>query len=269
MTRFAEIQVGSKVKIIEGGLFYCNNVGKTGTVTKFGTASDIIYVQFDDDNDNDYGRTSEVELVDVEAVVGDRVRLPADTSGTAFYSYNAGKEGVVTQVTDVAVYVKFDDDSTDYGRKAVVSVIGKATELNTLDTQLAALRAQLDAIKAEKVSADQEVTHAADRLATKKAVVVEIETRQVALLSTLAKHGIQFVGETSLSAMKAHQSGLLKKSSKVVCNTSPDSYEHKVGKVYDVVQVDAHDRTCTYRFTSEAGGHWLCNSSLEGYTFIG
>lgn len=60
--------------------------------------------------------------------IGSRVRVTA-APGNAFYSHNVGKEGVVTQLGDVRVTVRFDDGSSDYGRRTAVVVVPQSLKV--------------------------------------------------------------------------------------------------------------------------------------------
>lgn len=60
--------------------------------------------------------------------IGSRVRVK-QIAGGAFYSHNYGKEGVVTQLGDVSVTVRFDDGSSDYGRRTAVVVVSQSLKV--------------------------------------------------------------------------------------------------------------------------------------------
>ena len=62
------------------------------------------------------------------------------------------------------------------------------TEADSLDTQLAALRAELNAIKVEKQAAEAEVAAARNK-------VNGIEAKRVALVKRMTRHGIKFIAE--------------------------------------------------------------------------
>jgi hypothetical protein len=143
--------------------------------------------------------------------------------------------------------------------------------VETLDTQLAALRAELEAVKAEKVAAEAEVKAAQERVATKVAVVDGIEARRVALVGSLTKHGIQFIGESAgtLNGLQAHEAGILKVGTKLLTVSTPDSSEFTNGREYAVTRVDAHDSVNTYKLESNDGyGHWVSNNDLTGFRVV-
>lgn len=48
----------------------------------------------------------------VNVKLGQKVRV---TSATGFYTTNIGKEGVVTSIENVRVYVSFEDGTRDFG----------------------------------------------------------------------------------------------------------------------------------------------------------
>lgn len=60
--------------------------------------------------------------------IGSRVRV-TNVPGGAFYSHNYGKEGVVTELGDVRVDVRFDDGSKDYGRRTSVVVLPQSLKV--------------------------------------------------------------------------------------------------------------------------------------------
>lgn len=60
--------------------------------------------------------------------IGSRVRV-TNVPGGAFYSHNYGKEGVVTELGDVRVAVRFDDGSSDYGRRTAVVVVSHSLKV--------------------------------------------------------------------------------------------------------------------------------------------
>lgn len=61
-----EVKIGQKVKVIAGSLFYAWNINKIGTVTDI--EGDYVTVFFEDDNDDDYGYASGLELIEPVAV---------------------------------------------------------------------------------------------------------------------------------------------------------------------------------------------------------
>lgn len=142
---------------------------------------------------------------------------------------------------------------------------------SSLDAQLAALRANLEAVKGEATVAQRELTQAQERVTTKEAVVAEIEARRVALVTSITKHGIQFIGEglELVKASAAHKAGLLKVGTSLKVVVSDDDREHTVGQVYKIISVDKADNNQTYKLESNDGyGWWIHNSSLDGYVVV-
>lgn len=134
MTQF-NIVVGTVVEVTKrgGGLFYSNNYGKRGTVYR--VSDDLVYVDFSEGNGSgrDYGRKGDVTIIrggqPVAApvvpgvlAVGARVKVTQHQGG-AFYARSYDLEGVVTELSDIAVHVAFDNGTTDYGRKEAVTVL--------------------------------------------------------------------------------------------------------------------------------------------------
>jgi hypothetical protein len=62
-----DVKIGQKVKIVAGNLFYAWNIDKVGTVTE--VDGEYVTVFFKEDEDDDYGYASGLELVEEADVV--------------------------------------------------------------------------------------------------------------------------------------------------------------------------------------------------------
>lgn len=121
-----EFKVGDKVRILRGSIasntsFFSSNVGKVGVITglDIGTNLDLL-VAFD--SSSDWGRSSDVELVEEPPVVekpdfkeGDRVIIVATGNGFERSSLNKLGNIRIIDSTSLPVLVEFDDGDTDWG----------------------------------------------------------------------------------------------------------------------------------------------------------
>lgn len=142
-------------------------------------------------------------------------------------------------------------------------VVVEEAPLVTLDDQLAALKAELTSVKAEITEATKEVTAANAKLEV-------AEAKRVVLIGTLAKHGIQFIGETvkAQTALEAFEAGTLEVGMTLLCVEPQDADEHSVGTEYKVIQRDVGDE-CEFKLESNDGyGYWIENENLAGYTVV-
>jgi len=264
------IVVGSKVKVIRSVVFLSKYKGQIGEVYR--VSGRTIYVVFEEGG-RDYGLIDELELVvekdaaparrikreDVKQ--GMKVKLVSDNRGHRHWGFVIGG---VYDCIDGGIIAKEDviHRSQNWG-DWVWEVVAEAPA-PTLDEQLAALRTELDGVKAEKAAAEAAVTAA-------QAKVDAVEVRRIALVGRLAKHGIQFIGESAgtLTGLQAHEAGVLKLGSKLLTVSTADSSEHTNGREYAVIRVDAHDSDHTYKLESnDCYGFWLVNEQLAGYTLV-
>lgn len=286
--------IGDKVRVNVGrenrGGFYERHERKVGVITKVLASGEAVEVRFDNGGGNDCGYTKGLTLVSRGAGVGG--------GWIANQGARPVPEGTLIDVkyADGLVMLNVSAGSTNHGNSSILEGTGttrryarawslghsagsithyrlagvvEAPEI-TLETELAALKAQHEAIKAEKATAERAVTEAEAVVTTKKAAVAAIEAHRVVLVGSMTKHGIQFIGETDrLNGLQAHEAGVLVVGSKLLCNVSPDTSENTVGKVYEVLRHDRNDPTCTFRLTSDDGcGFWVLNSKLSGYTLV-
>lgn len=272
------MKVGDKVRVRTGdgnrGSFYARHENKVGTITSIISGRDAVHVTFEDGS-SDCGYTIGLTLVTSAGFTPNLGSMPVARGTMIDVEY---KDGLVmlnvsagSDNYGVSTAQGLPDSRRRYARSWALgnggsTIVGWRLAVAapvTLETELAGLKGQLDAIKAEKTVAEAQ-------LATAKAKVDAIESRRVALVATLTKHGIQFIGEDAgLNGEQAHQAGLLKVGTKLLCNVTPDPDENIVGKTYEVKRVDVNDSTCTYRLSSEDGhGFWVLNSKLNGYTLV-
>lgn len=284
--------IGDKVRVNVGrenrGSFYERHERKVGTIVRILASGEAVEVRFDRCDSVDCGYTQGLTLVS----------RGAGSGWIANQGARPVPEGTLIDVKyqDGLVMLNVAAGSTNHGNSTILEGTGttrryarawslghsagtithyrlagavEAPEV-TLETELAALKAQHEAIKAEKATAERAVTDAEAVVATKKAAVAAIEARRVVLVGSLTKHGIQFIGETDrLTGQQAHEAGVLTVGSKLLCNVSADSSENTVGKVYEVLRHDRHDSVCTFRLTSDDGrGFWVVNTALSGYTLV-
>lgn len=78
--------------------------------------------------------------------VGQKVRV---TSAEGFYSRNMGKEGVVTSIENVSIYVTFDDGTRDFGYASDLTLQSDSKpEGATIKEAIANVEAALEVLKA-------------------------------------------------------------------------------------------------------------------------
>lgn len=270
------IQVGSKVIVTaeDGGVFLRKYKDKVGEVYR--VDGETVYVQFEDGRD--YGRLSDVKLVDQKDSLGfisnegnTQGVLPVPRGTLMDVLYNDG-----TLILDIPVGTGASKTASNNANSYSATSwrgVGQAgikayrfpadRPGQTLESQLASLRAELDAIKAEKTQAEAE-------LATAQAKVDGIETRRIALVGSLTKHGIQFIGEAvpARTAQEAFDADELEEGMTLLCVTPYDTDEHTAGKSYKIVGRDVGDEA-EFRLESDDGyGYWLDNEGLVGFTVV-
>lgn len=78
--------------------------------------------------------------------IGQKVRI---TAAEGFYSRNMGKEGVVTSIENVSIYVSFDDGTRDFGYAGDLTLLPESKpEAVTIKEAIANVEAALEALKA-------------------------------------------------------------------------------------------------------------------------
>ncbi len=352
------LAVGSRVRVknVPGGAFYSHNYGKEGVVTELGDVR--VAVRFDDGS-SDYGRRNSVVVVptsakDEQGFISNRentrgiVPVPRGTIVDVLYndgtlilglkagtgeakqsvnkpenSYSAttwtftgsGNATIVAyrlpadrpsvktdiKIEDMKVGMKVELTSKGdghhehwgmkvgevydvvqhegYSRPAVKTPGGRLTRnyadwtfavvsapaVDVLDTELAALRAEMETAKIAITTATLELEAATQRVATKQAVVDKAQEELAALLERVAKHGLKFVEK---SAQVAHDEGKLSVGVTLLAVTPEDTEEHKPGKQYKIIQRDRGD-TSEWKLESEDGyGWWIRNTELKNYTVV-
>jgi ribosomal protein L21E len=128
------------------------------------------------------GATTGRRVTHAEMVKGMQVKLVDEGEGHTHWGFKLG--GVYT-CRDRAPMSPSGQGADRNWAGWVWEVVAEA---DTLDTQLAALRAELDAIKVEKQAAEAEVAAA-------RVKVNGIEAKRVALVERLTRHGIKFISE--------------------------------------------------------------------------
>lgn len=132
----------------------------------------------------------------------------------------------------------------------------------TLDEQLAALKAELVGIEAEKAAAEVTVR-------TGQAAVEAAEAKRVVLVGRLAAHGIQFI-ETPVvvTAQEAFAAGTLEVGVTLLAVSPEDEHEHTAGREYKVIARDGGDSSEFKLESNDGYGWWIRNEELDNYTVV-
>ncbi|QYW06561.1 hypothetical protein uav_029 [Pseudomonas phage UAVern] len=198
--------VGDRVRVnseeSKRGSFYTRYCGKTGTITSIAANGDAVHVRFDNDGGTDVGYTTGVVLVErgpnsgwienkgampvardtlIDVKYRDGLVMLNVEAGSNSYGNSTILKGTGTSKRYARAWSLGNSAGTITHYRLALPVVGG----ETLEAQLASLRAQHNAIKAEKQAAEAEVAAARTK-------VNEIEARRVALVSVLTANGLQF-----------------------------------------------------------------------------